>query len=861
MKRFRENMKGAVTVIVTLMLIPSVLLLGTSVDVSRIYSAKSVVQDANSLAANSALASYDALLQDLYGLYAMKDPALNSMIADYLKVAVYGDGKSPQGMGTYQLTYGNSESLTYNVAVDQTLENEEVIRRQIEEYMTLRAPIVIVEKVMSVIQQLNQTAADAKAIQQKMEIEERIEEIEKIYKEIYEQIKLCDGYVENEKAVIGNVNYVLDKISYQFVVMRNTRKKYMDCDDEERKKDFENKYRGLFHNIESYAYGGDVYLTYSDGYYTDDGDFEQGEWLNPRTIQKDDTLNERGNSGQGILKFYKSECERLAMLLDIAEGKKSELKAKLQEFKSQLNNCSDSLREGVTEQKSYGGKTLIELYESMLEYDLSKMSDKICCDEDSERVTNCKRIEGLIEEFDFMGYGERYNSNANTLESIKILSTSNLRNLFSQFEEFQIDYLSKNTRGKDILTGRPSYSDCKFEFKSVEYVEFEKLGQQEKEFYNMLKNLSGGSDDDSQEESVRGSLNDVLKYIKSLFDGLVDEPEGAYYYKYNGGSGEATGLASGEGWSDDEITDTAKSALNSNILKDISGILDDATNKILLVTYDVEMFSHYATNKPVNSGKKEESLTGVPFNTTNNYYYQSELEYLYNGDKNSALKNLSAVKGSLLLIRFVCNYVVSFSITSVNNTVSLIESIIPFPVNFIVGELARLVIALGESAIDVSQLRNGKKVPFFKDNNTWQLSIEGIIKGTVKATENIIKSAANTSLPDDEKGVDYATYMTLLLFLKDGDTLADRTRSLIELNLTAYLHRGELSGLTNNGSRENKMASIEPESFSKYVTGFTITTSADIDMLFLRMNAAQNGIGGVIPPKVYTVKESLSRGY
>ena len=57
MKRFFQkllhNCTGAVTVFVTLLLIPAVLVSGTGVDIARIYTARSVLQDGNQLAANS----------------------------------------------------------------------------------------------------------------------------------------------------------------------------------------------------------------------------------------------------------------------------------------------------------------------------------------------------------------------------------------------------------------------------------------------------------------------------------------------------------------------------------------------------------------------------------------------------------------------------------------------------------------------------------------------------------------------------------------------------------------------------------------------------------------------------------------
>ena len=96
-----KNSKGAVTVIVTLLLIPSILVSGTAVDVARIYSAKSIVQDANSLGANAAMAQYNALLKDLYGLYGIEDTKLQSMVNDYIKIALFGDSNTNKGTSMF----------------------------------------------------------------------------------------------------------------------------------------------------------------------------------------------------------------------------------------------------------------------------------------------------------------------------------------------------------------------------------------------------------------------------------------------------------------------------------------------------------------------------------------------------------------------------------------------------------------------------------------------------------------------------------------------------------------------------------------------------------------------------------------
>jgi len=104
MRRFINNKNGAVTVFVTLLLIPAVLISGTAVDLARIHTARSIIQDANQLAANSVLTQYNALLQNLYGLYGVSetDPILAGLLDEYIKVSVFGEKSQDKGVGTFQ---------------------------------------------------------------------------------------------------------------------------------------------------------------------------------------------------------------------------------------------------------------------------------------------------------------------------------------------------------------------------------------------------------------------------------------------------------------------------------------------------------------------------------------------------------------------------------------------------------------------------------------------------------------------------------------------------------------------------------------------------------------------------------------
>lgn len=121
-------------------------------------------------------------------------------------------------------------------------------------------------------------------------------------------------------------------------------------------------------------------------------------------------------------------------------------------------------------------------------------------------------------------------------------------------------------------------------------------------------------------------------------------------------------------------------------------------------------------------------MAGIPMGPEVNYYYHSELEYLYNGNLADAHANLRSVAGMILLVRFIFNYVASFTVESVRTTVDSIRTALagtgPFAV--LVSELARMGLAIGESAMDVERLRQGERVALFKNNDTWKFSIRGL---------------------------------------------------------------------------------------------------------------------------------------
>ena len=99
----------------------------------------------------------------------------------------------------------------------------------------------------------------------------------------------------------------------------------------------------------------------------------------------------------------------------------------------------------------------------------------------------------------------------------------------------------------------------------------------------------------------------------------------------------------------------------------------------------------------------------------------------------------------------------------------------------------RLAMALGESVIDVSRLKDGQNVALLKTSDNWRFSLSGQLDAIASGGEASLSDGAfSAEGAQDDEGLTlgYKDYLRLFLLLKDGNTLAQRTARLIELNVT-----------------------------------------------------------------------------
>jgi len=863
LRKFKSDCRGAVTVFVTLLLIPAILISGTGVDLARVYTAKSLLSDGNQLAANALLAEYDALLQDLYGLYGVmaEDEELAGMVDEYIRLSLGMSENSVKSNaeGSFALFRGSDlESGSISPDKDQNLANEEVLRRQIEEYAKFRAPVIIVEEVLDRIDSFKKVTSDAEIIEDKIDIDERIEDLDEIYRAIYNKIKEANKGANIEEAAVNAINSQLGEIEKEIDRLWDTRNdytRYREYELEEETNDMANKYAGIISNLNALAVGGTYYSGWINGNWNDEGEWEEGYWMSSSDKQG---LNGIISGYISDMKNISTRLDELKTLCEDADNQKASLSTKIDALEGKLNNgtCSEPLKDGMTKKNDTTGKSIIDEYRELLTYDISAMADAMLNMDKPQIQKFCEMIDAVC--YAHASIDRKY--------SIGTLGNFNMNSL-----PIDVQYMNNktpNNQAKDelgLLDGMtPDKYSINGKFELFQSQKFD--GTKNSEFYKKLQQFySASADKKDKAEALEEGLDALLGDLKKMYNALlVYDPAGAH--KLSGGTdGSKPGTASAfvdSDWGDEGSTSTLKNAMNDSFFTGIGDALNNAANKVLLLTYASEMFSCYATPNSAKDGVEAQlTMTGIPLSTDVNYFFQSELEYLYHGNQTNAIKNLQSITGMILLVRFVFNYVSCFAINSVNATVNSIKTSLAWagPIAIAVGELARVAIALGESVIDVGRLKDGAMVAVLKTNETWRFSIRGLVDAAAGKVNKLAASDLKYDKDNDEGiALGYKDYLRVFLLFVDGNKLASRVCDLIELNMTT-----KTCGFGSNDreAMEKAMAEAERYDMSKAVTGFSLTTNVNLKMLFLSMPFAQKGLNGTIPPGTLHISATDYRGY
>lgn len=152
-----------------------------------------------------------------------------------------------------------------------------------------------------------------------------------------------------------------------------------------------------------------------------------------------------------------------------------------------------------------------------------------------------------------------------------------------------------------------------------------------------------------------------------------------------------------------------------------------------------------------------------------------QTEYAVAG-KDEDVKNLKSVMNRLMVVREVLNFLYlnasPVKKAEAEGVAAIIGAILTVPEGTeVITQILLLCWAYGESAFDVKTLLAGRKVPLFKDDSSWNLSLSQVA-GLSPASEVSKKNL----------GFSYKEYLLMFLLMKPDSELTGSCASLLEYN-------------------------------------------------------------------------------
>ena len=227
----KKRIQGSISILLVIILVPTMLLSGLVVDLSRFSMAKAMVSSAGDLTMNAALADYDAILKEVYGLFAVSqdDDELYKNLNEYFKTTLVSGGVVSEedsqeyldamlgNLQQYLYVDKNSEvnmkdisnlfdmQISADAAIKgaegSTLANPDILKKQIVEYMKYRAPINIGLSFFSSLNSISKSGQQANVVQSKISAEEKTTQVQSAAQKLYNDLVQYDERLYTTKEI------------------------------------------------------------------------------------------------------------------------------------------------------------------------------------------------------------------------------------------------------------------------------------------------------------------------------------------------------------------------------------------------------------------------------------------------------------------------------------------------------------------------------------------------------------------------------------------------------------------------------------------------------------------------------------
>lgn len=801
--RRADGSAGSITIMVTLILIPTLVVNGFFVDLARLKLwGNQAVMTADNYG-EGVLTIYDNLLKELYGLFAVSqssegEEALNSL-DQYIKSSFDPNSRTISwdhlalSKTSYSgfMPYKSADiELSWEAEQSANLGDNSVLITQIGDFMRFRIVQALSgsgETILSAIEALENTASNAKALEAKTDLDDAIEDlfekVEGFYKgatQVKQYTTFLDALNKARKAAYEEIEKIGNSDSLKL---------YREYTDKKSSIDAAVKHQNNLKKGESLSQEELDLIALKERYDADEG--ARKNVLEKKFVEAYTKYSEKMTSDPIDFDNFEKTVGALEVIAEQIEKEYEEVQKYIKKLEDTLANetVSEELKDG-------------------LEDDIKNVK-KVIPDADE----GAKPYYDLVDEA--KGDGDKklnFTFNTNAKETAQ--------KTLADMKNKSLAYIKGETVSSTLIgaidTGR--YNNFMFDTDCAK-------------LYNDLKTLFGTTGGDA--DKYKTKKKDAKKMTTAAGDTLKESE-----------SSDARDIPASFSMGDDNTDFLDKLSIKRLISTAADafdvGSISEGGNKALLnfytVAYDFSMFSSRVTNLDTDDGSSNEeekevetSLTGYELSKKINYLYKAELEYIFGGHKSSSA-NLSDVRNKIIAFRVMCNYASTYSISEVNKAIKAVgqaASAINPVLGIAVVAALRLAVTSVESIADWDELKKGESVNVFKTKLSHMTAYDKI--------KDLIESDSSSGKRESSGlQLNYQQYLVaLVMFMTPGSDIASRTGDLIELNVNTVQQKiGETGKLSELKFKMNKA-----------VTAVKATCSVQLDFVIMPKDMAKLFLG------------------
>ncbi|MBR6862397.1 MAG: hypothetical protein IKM73_13860 [Acidaminococcaceae bacterium] len=217
-----RRVRGSITILLVIILLGTMTFSAVVVDTSRLNMMRGMVDSAADLALNSALANYDTILKDVYGLFAMSqiktpEDLQTELKAYFTKTLVsYGVTTEAEGDAYLETLLGDVKQLLagvqdrstgnfMNVEVqdfkvvrveNSALSNPEILRKQIVEYMKYRGPLTFGLSFLDSLTAFQRVSDQTGVVEKQVKAQESTQDVTAACRAVIDEIRRFDAIID-----------------------------------------------------------------------------------------------------------------------------------------------------------------------------------------------------------------------------------------------------------------------------------------------------------------------------------------------------------------------------------------------------------------------------------------------------------------------------------------------------------------------------------------------------------------------------------------------------------------------------------------------------------------------------------------